>query len=192
MDRRTVILALDVPEGLVDAGDGTHEYRSAAVKSGSVEFVPDAFDLKRIPADERLHHFDDRRLDGGRLAFDDRFTPADKSFVRLHFQKQPSRRYGEQFIASDLHSNASLNLIARVRTSSSSDPSTFPFGTSAELMPSAAAPASRNSLMLPGVTPPVGSSTSSFLGASTSLMEPAPSPPAGNTLILPAPAAWAL
>src|SRR5699024_12781806 len=103
VDRCTVILALDIPERLVDTGDGTHEYRSTAVEAGPVKLVPDTFDFKRVPADDRLHHFDDRRFYSGRFPFDDRFPPTNTSIIGLHLQKQPSRRYCEQFIASDRH-----------------------------------------------------------------------------------------
>ena len=87
---RIVVLALDVPQGLVDTGDRTHEYGSTAIETAAVHRLPMLLNLQRILTDQivgKLLHGSEYRV---RPTFDDWLSPTGNPFVRVNFQKQPS------------------------------------------------------------------------------------------------------
>ena len=70
-ERAAERLALDVPEGDVDAADGVdHRAAAAIVDRGLVHLVPEALDVERVLADQDLAQADHDRVGAGRL--DDR------------------------------------------------------------------------------------------------------------------------
>ena len=50
-DRHAERLALDVPQRLIDAGNGTHEDRPAAIEAAAIHDRPEVFDVARVLAD---------------------------------------------------------------------------------------------------------------------------------------------
>ena len=48
IDRRIMVFSLDVPQGLIDAGNRAHHHRSAAVKAAAVQRLPNIFNVTRI------------------------------------------------------------------------------------------------------------------------------------------------
>ncbi len=93
MDRHAQIAPLEVPQGLVDTGDGAHQDRPAAVETGAIQGLPEMLDAMRILADQVIGELVHRRLDGRRTAFHHRLAPAEATLVGLDLEKQPARRY---------------------------------------------------------------------------------------------------
>lgn len=87
MDRHAMVLAENVPQRLIDAGDRAHEDRAAAVKTGAIHDLPVIFDVARVLADEVVGQFMDRGLHRVRAPFDDGLAPADDAFIGLDFEK---------------------------------------------------------------------------------------------------------
>src|SRR6218665_826333 len=100
-------LALDVPQGLIDAGDGAHEDRSATVKARTVHHLPEVIDACRVLPDQVRLQFMHCRLNGARMAFDHRFAPADEALVRLDAQEHPTRRHPVGRQLRDFHRGSS-------------------------------------------------------------------------------------
>ena len=53
VDRRAQDLSLDVPEGGIDGRNGGHVHSAAFPVGAFVEIMPDVFDVRRVPADQR-------------------------------------------------------------------------------------------------------------------------------------------
>src|SRR6218665_3196601 len=100
-------LALDVPQGLIDAGDGAHEDRSATVKARTLHHLPAVIDACRVLPDQVRLQFMHCRLNGARMAFDHRFAPADEALVRLDAQEHPTRRHPVGRQLRDFHRGSS-------------------------------------------------------------------------------------
>ncbi len=85
VDRHAQRLALDVPQGLLDAAQGAGEDRSAAIKGMAIDGLPMVHHLPRILADQvggdLLHG------DGARLcpSFEDRLAPDRRCLHRCAF-----------------------------------------------------------------------------------------------------------
>ena len=90
MDRHIVIFALDVPQSLLDTGNGTAKYHTAAIESPSIHQLPKVLDLQRICTDQHSLQFMYCRFYGLSTAFQNRLTPADNALVCFDFQKHPS------------------------------------------------------------------------------------------------------
>src|SRR6185437_9393029 len=84
--------ALDVPERLVDAGDGAHEHRTAAVERAAIHGLPMIIDPCGVLANQLLAYLGHRSFDAAGAAFHHRLAPADQTFVGFHFEKHPARR----------------------------------------------------------------------------------------------------
>ena len=96
-------LAGNVPERLVDPGDGAREHRAAAVEAALGQHLPVVLDRQRILADQQRSEFLDSGTHGGRLALDHRLAPADDALVGLDPQEQPARWHQEGLDPVDLH-----------------------------------------------------------------------------------------
>ncbi|MCY1368989.1 hypothetical protein D9M69_560030 [compost metagenome] len=107
MHRHAEVLALDVPEGLVDAGDGAHQHRAATVEAAAVHDVPQVLDVARVLADQIVG----KLVDGGRHrvrpALYHRLAPAADADIGIDAQEQPARRDQEGGEAGDLHARDS-------------------------------------------------------------------------------------
>src|SRR5699024_889555 len=88
MNRLTERLALDVPQGLVDSGDRTHENGATAVEATAVHDRPQVFDVRWVLADEQVGELIDGGSHRGGFAFEDGLTPTDDPFVGFNLEKQ--------------------------------------------------------------------------------------------------------
>ncbi len=103
IDRDVVALALDVPQRLVDPGDGAHQHRTAAIKAGAVEHLPDVLDPVRIAPDQHLLHLGDGGGDGRGVPFDHRLAPTLDPRVGRDLDEQPARRHDKTFDFCNFH-----------------------------------------------------------------------------------------
>ena len=104
MHRGAVGLAGDIPQRLVDAGDGTGQYRAVTVEAASAEHLPGVGDPQRVRADEVLGEDLDRCPHRLGPALNHRLTPADDAVVGLDPAEQPARRDQERLDPCDPHS----------------------------------------------------------------------------------------
>ena len=93
IDRHAERLALDIPHGLLDTGDGAGQDGAAAVEAGAVHLLEGVLDIGGTVADKLIAQFPDGGGHAVGLALAHRLTPADEAVVRGHFEKQPARRY---------------------------------------------------------------------------------------------------
>lgn len=114
INRHAVALALDIPQCLIDARDGAHRQRAAAVESAAVEHLPDVFDVVGVTTDEIFAQLVHGGGSGRGAALDDGFTPAADAFVGADFEEQPTRRDGEQFDTGDFHRVLLVATVLRV------------------------------------------------------------------------------
>ena len=87
VDRYTERLALDVPQCLVDPGDGTHQDRAATIETAPVERLPQIVDPRRVLSDQVVRQLMDGRFDRLRASFDDGLSPTDDSLVGVTLRK---------------------------------------------------------------------------------------------------------
>ena len=102
-DRHPQSLALDVPQRLIDAGQGTHVHGAATIEAAAVEHGPDVFDIAWVFADQVVGQFFDGRRHGVGAAFDHGLTPAGDTLVGLDLEKAPARRNDEGREFGDFH-----------------------------------------------------------------------------------------
>ena len=103
IDGRTEELALDVPQCLIDACDGTHQNAAAAIEARAVEEGGDVLDAGGIRADQIGGHFVDAGKHRIAVAFKDGFAPACDAFVGFDFHKAPAGTDVIGVYACDLH-----------------------------------------------------------------------------------------
>jgi hypothetical protein len=103
MHRLAERLALDVPQGLVDARDRTHENGATAVEATAVHDRPQVLDVRRILADEQVGELIDGGSHGCCLAFEDRLTPSHDPLIGFDLEEQPPRRHCVRRHRRDLH-----------------------------------------------------------------------------------------
>ena len=84
-------LALDVPEGHVDAAQGAGEDRPAPVEGVTVDRLPVVDDLARVLADQVGLDLLDGRRDRERAPLDDRLAQADDPGIGVHLEEEPAR-----------------------------------------------------------------------------------------------------
>ena len=94
----------------ITCGDPDLETTAAAVKAGSVESVPQAFDIGRISADQIISHFFNASQHGFAVTFEYGFAPAGVSVVCFDFHKSPSRSNKVSVHFGDLHRYTSLHI----------------------------------------------------------------------------------
>ena len=102
------MLPLDIPERLVDAGDGAHQDGTAPVEAGPIEGAPDILDPHGVGANQIVAHLLYAGQNGGGLALDDGLAPAGKAVAGLHLHKPPA---GPDQIGADIgngHTYSSL------------------------------------------------------------------------------------
>ena len=91
VDRHAQRLALDVPQGHVDAAQGAGEHRAAAIEGVAVDRLPVMDHLARVFAHQVRLDFLDGGRDGRRPALDDRLAQPDDPGIGVHLQEQPAR-----------------------------------------------------------------------------------------------------
>jgi hypothetical protein len=96
-------LALDVPQRLIDPGEGAHVHAAAAVESAAVQHRPVILDQRRILADQIVGQLLDGGGDRVRASLEHRLTPPGDPLVRLDLEEAPPRRDDERGERSDLH-----------------------------------------------------------------------------------------
>ena len=87
VNRRAVVLALDIPQRLIDAGNRAHHHRAPAIESAAKQRLPNIFDLKRISPKQIIGHIFDSAAYRAGLPFNDRLAPAKVTFICRDFQK---------------------------------------------------------------------------------------------------------
>jgi hypothetical protein len=121
--RDAVGLARDVPQCLVDAGQGAVAHDAAAVEAALGERLPVLLDPGRVLPHEVVEHLLDAAGDGVRLALDDGLAPARDALVGVEAEEEPARFHEEEFVTSDLHLGASTAAGPSASSSGSSCPS---------------------------------------------------------------------
>ena len=102
VDRHAQRLALDVPQGHVDAAQGAGQDRPAAIEGVAVDGLPVMHHLARVLADQvRLDLLDRPSRTVMRPALDDRLAQADDAGVGVDLQEQPARLDQEGFQSGD-------------------------------------------------------------------------------------------
>ena len=81
VDRNPERLALEVPQRLVDAGDGTAKHRSTAVEAALGQYLPVVFNAVGVGADEVFRELFDHRAHGIRMPLEAGFAPADDALA---------------------------------------------------------------------------------------------------------------
>jgi hypothetical protein len=107
-DRHAQMLALDIPQGLVDPGQGAHVHRATAIEAAAVEHSPDVFDIARVLADQVIGQFFHGGRHGMGAALDDWLTPAGDALVGLDLEEAPARRHDISGEFGDFHNECSL------------------------------------------------------------------------------------
>ena len=80
-------LAADVPQRLVDAGNGRAQHRAAAIEAADVHQLLQVLHLHRIAADDEVLQVIHARHGGGGLAFERRFAPSHHALVGFDFHE---------------------------------------------------------------------------------------------------------
>src|SRR5699024_2210207 len=89
--RRIERLALQVPQGVVDTGDGGAEHRPAAVEAGAGHLLPEVLDPGRVLPEQQVGIAVDHALHGLGVALQACLAPADGAVDGLDPDKQPAR-----------------------------------------------------------------------------------------------------
>src|SRR5689334_14696028 len=101
----THCLALEIPQGLIQSGQGRHQHRSAAIETETVSDLPHLFDPSGIRTDEALPERGKRDFDRLGMHFQTALTPTNRTIVRLDTNEQPARRYAESLnLGNSAHS----------------------------------------------------------------------------------------
>ncbi|MNV12343.1 hypothetical protein D3C71_1029410 [compost metagenome] len=107
-DRNAQRLALDVPQRLVDTGQGAHVDRAATVEAAAIEHGPDVFDVARVFADQVVGQFLNGSGDSVGAAFDHGLAPTGHALVGFDLEEAPARRNDEGGQLGDFHLIVSL------------------------------------------------------------------------------------
>ena len=90
IDRCVEHLALDVPQRLINAGQCAHQHTAAAVKTGTVDGGPNAFNVSRIGTDQVIPVF----LNTGKhclcVTLQNCLTPTGDAFIGHDFYESPA------------------------------------------------------------------------------------------------------
>ena len=114
-DRHIEVFALDIPQGLIDAGDGAHQDAAAAVEAAAEQHSPQVFDLHGVGTNEVRLHLMDALAYGGGAAFQHRLAPAGNACIGADLNKSPAGTHQPCLNFCDLHSNAPLRTKNTVR-----------------------------------------------------------------------------
>ena len=95
-DRDTQCLALDVPQRLIDTGNGAHQNGAAPVEAATVHHRPEVFDVARIAPHQVVGQLIHCRGDAVRAAFDDRLAPAGDAFIGFDLEEEPAWRHNQR------------------------------------------------------------------------------------------------
>src|SRR5699024_1372508 len=189
---------LDVPQGLVDAGDRAHQDGPAPVEAAAVHHGPQVLDVGRVLADQVVGELLDGGADGGRAAFDHGFSPAGHALVGLDLHEGPAGRDLVGGDGGDLHACSSSRwwrshrrwrVSAVVRTSSAPRPGVYRVVP----MPAPAAPAASQAGRVSASMPPTGrKAVPGGTVAAQAFMPAMPMAGAGKIFRARAPACWAV
>ena len=113
VDRGVEELALDVPQGLINAGNGAHQHAAAAVETGAVQHSGKVLNAHGVLADEVGLHLLDTGQNGGAVAFQHRLAPAGQALVGHDLNKAPAGTDGIGVDFNDLHGKSSFLLYCR-------------------------------------------------------------------------------
>ena len=108
MDGRVEVLAEDVPERLLEAGERRGEDEVAAIKRAAIIAGPEPLDLARVLADEGAADFADGGFHRLGAALEDGLAPADDARVGGYLEEQPARPDVERLDAGDFQAGAGL------------------------------------------------------------------------------------
>jgi hypothetical protein len=103
---RAADLARDVPQRLVDAGQGAGEHGAAAVEAALGQHLPVILDAQGIGPDQQVGELVHRGADRVGAALHHGLAPADDALVGLNSQKQPARRNRKRLQPLDPHGAA--------------------------------------------------------------------------------------
>ena len=106
--RYLIILSLDIPQCLVNAGDGAHHDRAAAIEAGAIHGLPQVFDFSRVLPNQVVGHLFYSGFDGVGMSLYHRLSPAADTLVCFNFEKQPPGLHGVKLQRSDLHRSSYL------------------------------------------------------------------------------------
>ena len=93
ISRCVVILAVNIPQCLIDTSHRAHHHRATAIKACPVQHLPQIFDMAGIASDQYRLDFAHRRLNGPSVALDNRFAPAAQAFIGRDLQEEPAWRH---------------------------------------------------------------------------------------------------
>ena len=113
VDRGVEELALDIPQGLINAGNGAHQHAAAAVEPGAVQHSGKVLNAHGVLADEVGLHLLDTGQNGGAVAFQHGFAPAGQALVGHDLNKAPAGTDGIGVDFNDLHGKSSFLLYCR-------------------------------------------------------------------------------
>src|SRR5690606_8742168 len=178
--RRIVKFSFDVPQCLINPGDGAHENGPSAIEATAIHYVPMVFDAHGVLSDQVFHQLFYGSAHRRSTSFDYRFAPAVNTFVRFNLQEKPPRWHEKQFVVGYLHGRSvqldepltactKARAVSRIVSRYSSVIGVRAF-TSADPIPKATPPASMYALILSGRMPPVGINGILDSGARTSRM----------------------
>ena len=114
-DRAPEKFALDVPQGLIDAGNGAHQDAAAPVEAAAEQHRPQVLDLHGVGTNEVRLHLMDALAYGGGAAFQHRLAPAGNACIGADLNKSPAGTHQPCLNFCDLHSNAPLRTKNTVR-----------------------------------------------------------------------------
>ncbi len=114
-------LAQDVPQGLVQPGDGARQDRSAAIEAALGQHLPVRLDAARVLPDQQRSELVHGRPHHVGAALDHGLAPPDDARVGLDAAEQPARGDGERVHCRDLHSDSLVSSSARTSERSSTD-----------------------------------------------------------------------
>ena len=103
VDRHAKHLAFDIPQGLIDAGNGAHQHTAAPIKACPVEHRPKPLNVGGILADEvvpHLLHTGQHRLG---MSLQNGLAPTGNAAVGLDLHKAPSGPHIVRIDRCDLH-----------------------------------------------------------------------------------------
>ena len=92
--RRVEKLALDVPQGLIDSGDGAHQHAAAPVEPGTVKDGGKVLNPHGILADQIGLHLLHAGQNCGAMPFQHRLAPACQTLVGDDLHKSPAGPHG--------------------------------------------------------------------------------------------------
>jgi len=92
INRYSQSFPLNIPHRLIDAGEGTHKYRTTPVKTTAINHLPEVFNLVCRVTDDKFFDFPNAGFDRSCAPFYNGFSPTDYPRGSSKFQEQPAGR----------------------------------------------------------------------------------------------------